>query len=311
MVHRAHLHEHLKKTALSLEGTGPPAQLHKATRIERADADNATIFLADGTLIRGDVLVAADGVHSIGRVEVSPSIQPFKTKHSAFRFLVTREAALRDPTTKALASTLGSMDMWYAEDRKIVMYPCADNTLLNFVCVHPAELSDAAATAGYDTNASKEKLLEVFQAFEPAVQAFLQMAEPDTIKVWPLFDMTQLPTFVRGCMALIGDAAHPFLPHLGQGGAQAVEDGVALGTMLSRGVDKAEVPARIQLYNEARYERASNIQQWTRLAGMDGASDDQESIANFAGIALFPVPRSFQVDLTCDSCRSHGKGDEP
>ena len=293
MVHRAHLHEHLKKTALSSEGTGPPAQLHKATRIERVDAENAAIVLADGTTIQGDVLVGADGVHSVCRTEISPSIQPSKTNHSAFRFLVTREAALQNPTTKELASTRGSMDMWYAEDRKIVMYPCADNTLLNFVCVHPAELSDATGTTGYDTNASKEKLLETFQAFEPAVQAFLQMAQPDTIKVWPLLDMKQLPTFVRGRMALIGDAAHPFLPHLGQGGAQAIEDGVALGTMLSRGIDKADVPARIQLYNEARYERASNIQQWTRLAGMDGASEDQESMADFAGISplafIYPV----------------------
>ena len=285
-VHRAHIHEHLKETALSSEGNGPPAQLHKATRIEKVDADNATIVLTDGTTIQGDVLVGADGIHSVCRAEVSPSIQPFKTNHSAFRFLVTRKAALENPATKELASTLGSMDMWYAEDRKVVMYPCADNTLLNFVCIHPAELSDAAATADYDTSASKEKLLEVFQAFEPAVQAFLQMAQPGTIKVWPLFDMKQLPTFVRGRMALIGDAAHPFLPHLGQGGAQAIEDGVALGTMLPRSVDKAEVPTRIQLYNEARHERASNIQTWTRLAGMDGANDDQESIAEFAGIAI-------------------------
>ena len=197
--------------------------------------------------------------------------------------------------------------MYYAEDRKIVMYPCDDNTILNFVCIHPAELSDVGSTAGYNTDASKEQLLKIFDGFDPVLKAFLSKAEPGTIKVWPLYDsksslgyhihryvgqmclpysttvVEQLSTYVKGRMALIGDAAHPFLPHLAQGGAQAIEDGVALATMLGRGVQKSDVPLRLRLYNEARYGRSSTIQEWTRLAGDDSVKDSQASKSKFSG----------------------------
>lgn len=301
--HRAHLHDHLKKIALSSDGGGPRAELHKCSKIEKIDTDTATVTLSDGSTVQGDVLVGADGVHSITRRSINPSIRPFKGHRSAFRFLITRQTALEDPITRGLASTLGSMDMWYAADRKIVMYPCDNNTILNFVCIHPAELSDVEATAGYNTNASKEHLLEIFDGFEPVLKAFLSKAEPGTIKVWPLYDsesilrlyiylrrfkpvltpllVEQLPIYVKGRLALIGDAAHPFLPHLAQGGAQAIEDGVALATMLSRGVRRSDVPDRLELYNETRYGRSSTIQQWTRLAG-----DDNVNKAEFSGNTL-------------------------
>jgi 2-polyprenyl-6-methoxyphenol hydroxylase-like FAD-dependent oxidoreductase len=55
----------------------------------------------------------------------------------------------------------------------------------------------------------------------------------------------------------------------GQGGATAIEDAVALGTVLERGLQKDEVPARLKLYEKIRYERANRIQQYTRIAGGD------------------------------------------
>ena len=94
--------------------------------------------------------------------------------------------------------------------------------------------------------------------------------------------MEQLPTFINDRLALIGDAAHPFLPHLAQGGSMAIEDAVALSTMLSK-CGASEVPARLELYNKARYERASRIQEYTRLAGKDSLGQDQESTHNLAG----------------------------
>ena len=63
------------------------------------------------------------------------------------------------------------MDMWYSEDHKVVSYPCADNKTLNFVCIHPAELS--AASDGYNTKANRSLLLQIFQDFDPIVQAML------------------------------------------------------------------------------------------------------------------------------------------
>jgi hypothetical protein len=70
-------------------------------------------------------------------------------------------------------------------------------------------------------------------------------------------------------MALLGDAAHPFLPHQGQGGAVALEDAAALGVVLERGLKSGEVADRLKLYQQIRKYRADRLQQYTRLAGED------------------------------------------
>ena len=101
------------------------------------------------------------------------------------------------------------MDMWYGEDRKIVMYPCADNDLFNVGCIHPARLS--TSLDGYDTTGNKSQMLDAYQLFAPTAQSLLRLADPNNLKVYPLYDMENLPTFVNDRLALIGDAAHSYL----------------------------------------------------------------------------------------------------
>jgi 2-polyprenyl-6-methoxyphenol hydroxylase-like FAD-dependent oxidoreductase len=180
-----------------------------------------------------------------------------------------------------LVSVEGTMDLWYSSRDKIVLYPTTYNQLLNFVCIHPSSLSDA--TDSYTKSASKPKLLEIFGGFHPSVVKLLDKVEPEELKIYPLYDMKTLPTYVRGRLALIGDAAHPFTPHLAQGGAQALEDAVSLGVMLEEGLSSAEVPQRLQLYNKARYERSSKIQDLSRLVGGDRLATDEEKSADFSG----------------------------
>jgi 2-polyprenyl-6-methoxyphenol hydroxylase-like FAD-dependent oxidoreductase len=267
--HRAHLHKHLKDVAKSAKGEGRPVQVHTSSKIVRVDPHTGTAVLQDGTQAHGDLIVGADGVHSVTRAAITDrEIYPFKSHHSAMRFLITRESALADPVTHDLATIEGSMDMWYAADRKIVLYPCAHNTLFNFVCIHPAALSQASDD--YNQSGSKNKLLEIYREFEPRVLHLLEKVDADTLKVYPLFDMEALPAFVNDRLALIGDAAHPFTPHLAQGGAMAIEDAVSLGVMLPLGTTPNEIPERLKLYNEARYERASTIQNYSRIVGRDG-----------------------------------------
>lgn len=113
-------------------------------------------------------------------------------------------------------------------------------------------------------------MLAIYQSFDASVRSIIEKAEED-IKVWKLLDMDKLPTFVHERLALLGDAAHPFLPHQGQGGGQAIEDAVALATLLPLGTSRQDIPERLQLYNECRYERSHKIQDFTRTAGKDAA----------------------------------------
>lgn len=256
--------------------------LHTSSRIDTVDPQTATIILEDGRQYSGDVVVGADGVHSRARQAIGPNVPPaFKTHHSAFRFMVERQKVLDDPETNHFAMVRHSMDMWYGPDRKIVLYPTANNTLLNFVLVHPSNFSEASDD--YNQTASKDMMFSVYKSFEPSILKLLNKADPETLKVYPLFDLPTLDTFINQRLVLIGDAAHPFTPHLAQGGAQAIEDGVSVAVMLSPGVTREEVPTRLELYMRARYERATTIQNYSRIVGGDGEADGDKGPSRFKG----------------------------
>jgi len=110
-------------------------------------------------------------------------------------------------------------------------------------------------------------MLAIYQNFNEAVRTIIEKAEDP--KVWKLLDMDKMSSFVHERLALLGDAAHPFLPHQGQGGGQAIEDAVALAALLPLGTTRHDIPKRLTLYNECRYERAHKIQDFTRTAGKD------------------------------------------
>ena len=64
----------------------------------------------------------------------------------------------------------------------------------------------------WDLGASKETLLETYKGFGSAVKHLLEIADPTSLKVWSLLDMDRIPTWSKGRLVLLGDAAHPFLP---------------------------------------------------------------------------------------------------
>lgn len=263
------------------------------------NAETAEVTFEDGTSAKGDVLIGADGVHSVTRAAVNPTIRAHGTKHSAFRFLVTRRAAESDFRTAHLFGRTGCLDLWYSDTCRVVVYPCADNEMLNFVAVHPASWTDAQSS--YDASASKDQLLELFKDWDPALLTIFEMADSTTLKLYPLFDMDALSTYVKSRFALVGDAAHPFLPHLAQGGAQAIEDGVSLGVMLGPGTSAEDIPLRLQLYNQARYKRTKLLQTYTRITGDDSLKEGDEDVKKLNGES--PRYHGSAADLTTNRKR--------
>ena len=151
---------------------------------------------------------------------------------------------------------------------------------MNFVCIHPSEKTSAPAD-DWNTGGSKKALLDVYADFDESARALLSKSDPASLKVWQLLDMETLPTWVNNKLALLGDAAHPFLPHQGQGGGQAIEDAAALAVVLPLGTRADEVAERLKLYETCRYERAHRIQEYTRQAGRclgeDGKIDSKST----------------------------------
>ncbi|KAF9733977.1 hypothetical protein PMIN01_08320 [Paraphaeosphaeria minitans] len=272
LAHRVDLHKELKKVAIAEDGPGKPAILRTSSRVASVGTDGS-VTLESGEQLKADLVIGADGVHSKARYAL-PGSQGFKPAgdgKSAFRFTMPRSRALEDPLTKPLAEKEGHLNMYMGKDRRVVIYPTRHHELLNFVCIHPtseSEQKDEKAD-GWQTDANLQKMLDVYKGWDPAVLKLLSMADEDTLKVWELLDMGQLPTWTEGQLALIGDAAHPFTPHQGQGAAQAIEDAASLACVLPLGVPLAEIPERLKLYEKCRVKRATNIQEYSRQSGAD------------------------------------------
>ncbi|RSL46606.1 hypothetical protein CEP53_010276 [Fusarium sp. AF-6] len=269
--HRVQLHEELKKLAVSSEGPGTPAVLQTSSQVVDVDPSTATVKLADGSSISGDLVLGADGVSSITRqIVVGPNVKPYGSGKSAFRFMIPCETIGKNPITKEFLDHQGYLTMWMGDDRRLIMYPCSNNTVMNFVGIHPSEISAAAAKGdGWGQGGSKELLLDVYKGFEQRVRSLLELVDSSELKVWTLLDMERIPTWYKGRLVLLGDAAHPFLPHQGQGGGIAIEDAASLCALLPRGTRSDDIANRLALYERLRDHRAHKVQEFTRQAGMD------------------------------------------
>ncbi|KAL3472366.1 hypothetical protein BJX99DRAFT_272971 [Aspergillus californicus] len=282
LAHRVELHNNLKKIATSPTATYRGIPLHTASRVAHVNAETATVTLEDGAHFQGDVVIGADGVHSVARNSVpGGQVKAECRGKSAFRFMVPKEAALNDPTTAKLVQHTGQLSMWFGSDRRIIMYPTSDNTTLNFVVIHPESESAADSDDAWGAQGNLDKMLHIMDGFDPLILRLLARADPGSVKVWKLLDMDVIPKWYYQRLALIGDAAHPFLPHQGQGGGVAIEDAVSLAVVLSRGLSVGEVPERLKLYHDIRHDRATRIQTFSRMIGEDRTEDKHLDMFGF------------------------------
>jgi hypothetical protein len=86
----------------------------------------------------------------------------------------------------------GELRILSSDDRRLVMYPCRNNTEMNFVALHPDSESDGTSERWNEVG-SKKVLLKVFDEFSDDVKALFQKAHPDTVKLWKLLDHEALP----------------------------------------------------------------------------------------------------------------------
>ncbi|KAI9874186.1 MAG: hypothetical protein M1830_010092 [Pleopsidium flavum] len=297
---RIAIHNSLKIASTSPEGDGPPVKLHTKARVADVDVDSSTLLFEDGSKVSGDCIIGADGVKSITRTKVHDT-KPFPSGKSAYRFLVERSKALCNPLTADLVSREGDFSIWYGRDRRIWMYTTQFNELLNFVCMHPdslSEVSDSKEAFGEAGNKADNKanMMEIFKDFDPRVLALLELAEPPSVRLWQLYDMDPPPTRLAGKLCLLGDAALPFLPHIGQGAACAIEDAASLAAILLPGTSCADIPEMLQFYEECRKDRAEKIHSFSRLLGHDLEPGNEDARINRARMTVEFFPYIFTYD---------------
>src|SRR6185369_6203355 len=154
--------------------------------------------------------------------------------------------------------------------RHFLVFPVRHGQMVNYVGFVPA---DEAMKESWTAAGEPEVLRRQFEGWDPRIGSLLK--EVDHTFRWALYDREPLPTWTQGRLTLLGDAAHPMLPHLGQGANQAIEDGIALATILG-GVGNAAVPAALLAYERLRRERVAEVQLGARKHGLrvDSMVDD-------------------------------------
>lgn len=123
---------------------------------------------------------------------------------------------------------------------------------------------------GWSISATPEELAATYPDLDPRVRKLFLNAED--IKMWRLYIHEPYPYWQKGKVALLGDAAHPMLPDQSQGFCMAIEDAGALGYIFSdefASIWQNDVGKGLELYEKARKERASRVQDASKKARTD------------------------------------------
>jgi salicylate hydroxylase len=234
---------------------------HRAVGFEQ-NGELARVRFANGATAEAAVVVGADGIHSELRPHVFPPSKPVFHGTISYRGLVARD---RIPDW-----SMDRWQMWAGPSKHFLVFPVRHGTMVNYVGFVP---TDEEMKESWSAPGDPEVLRREFEGWDPRIGAVLKQV--DRTFRWALYDREPLPTWTRGRLTLLGDAAHPMLPHLGQGANQSIEDGMALATMLAQ-VDAATVPACLLAYERLRRERVAEVQLGARKHGLrvDSLSGD-------------------------------------
>lgn len=142
------------------------------------------------------------------------------------------------------------------------------NELQNFGAYSSNNTEDSAIEE-WNISANRDSLLQRLHGFDPAI---LEVCRKSTeiLPLWKCADRAPLPRLHAGKLVLIGDAAHPMLPNMGQGAASALEDAAVLGVLFSDIQDLTEIPHRLRMFDDTRKDRVAAFQLFSSVpVGVD------------------------------------------
>lgn len=226
-------------------------QLHLNKRLLRLEAHDQTVTLhfMDGTSLTTDMVIAADGIHSIARKYVAGDVPLRYSKQTCWRGI----ARYRLPHE----IRNHNFEIWgKAPGLRFGFGPVWENEVYWFSTACMPE-------GGKDSEGQTiPQLLSLYKDFGQLTTKLIENTEPASIIRSDLHDFKPIPNWWKGRVVLLGDAAHATTPNLGQGGCQAIEDGWVIAQCLKK---YAEPRQAFQAYQQYRYVRAKKVvdMSWT------------------------------------------------
>ncbi|EJT99712.1 FAD/NADP-binding domain-containing protein [Dacryopinax primogenitus] len=226
---------------------------------------------SDGTKEEADVLLAADGIRSTmrrlmyartGQVDLQ---EPRWSGCLAYRALVPSHlvrAAVGD-------EIWGTPIMWLEPSRHVVHYPVAAGEYVNFLA-YKSDYTKGRAPKWdgpwVEHEVDEHDMLKEYEGCGPQVRAILELVERPSR--WAMYDIPDLPYFVQGNVALLGDAARAMTPHIGNGASQGIEDVHVLAHLLAHPkVTRKTVSAALKAYELVRKQRAQRVKELSWCSG--------------------------------------------
>jgi salicylate hydroxylase len=248
--HRKDLHAALRQRAAA----EPLVTLTPGVEITSYEDDGNAIHArsANGEILNGSVLIAADGLWSMLRRQIAGNGVPRPVGKVAYRTVVASEHL---PT----GLVPNAVHIWLAPGAHIVHYPvnAGHDIALVVIVDDPLCLSEWDVPAPDD--AVRDKILHIAEPLQSLVGAARNWRH------WSLQAMTPLARWATGRAALLGDAAHPMLPFLAQGAVMALEDATVLAARLAK--SNGNVAASLQAYQDDRRPRALRVAEASRRNG--------------------------------------------
>ncbi|KAI0086402.1 FAD/NAD(P)-binding domain-containing protein [Irpex rosettiformis] len=239
------------------------------------------LHFKDGTTAKCDVLVGADGIKSAVRRNMFTALASNTQDESqaaaytrcvdatwsgsvAYRGLVQAEAFTAEyPDHPAISAPVCYMGKYLI----VLAYPISQGQIVNSGAVIANPSRRGTIYEGpWVTEATNEEMVAHFPNWDPQAYGLLKaMGQPSK---WAINEVRELPTFISGRVALLGDAAHAMTPHLASGSGQAVEDAVFLANLLAQPeTTKDNIVRALKIYDESRRPFAQNVQELSFKVG--------------------------------------------
>ena len=251
-MHRADLQQALLN---SITANDPDCIHLEHSFVDLSQTESAvTATFSNGNIVRAAILVGCDGIRSTVRARLFGAGEPSFTGYVAWRGLVPMESlpeGLVDPDS-AIFTGPGHF---------FTRYRVSAGRLLNYVAT---ARTDEWAEEGWTVPSTVDTVMKEFDAFHPDIKTIIAATPADECFKWGIFDRDPLARWTVGRATLLGDAAHPMTPFLGQGAVMALEDAMIFARALQAA---GSMNDGIRRYEEARRERTAFVFAESRLSG--------------------------------------------
>ena len=213
----------------------------------------AVARFADGSEIEADVIIGADGIHSVVRTSLFGPENPHFTGLMCWRGLV-------DPARLPRGLVAPDQTAWWGPHGHVVHYYVRRGELLNWV----AHIETHSWTEEeWSTEGDMVELMGTYKHWHKQLRQIFEATE--RCYKWALYDRDPLPSWGRDRVTLLGDSAHAMLPYLAQGAGQSLEDACVLAALLQNAPEDPN--AALKRYESLRLPRTRRIQLGARERG--------------------------------------------